>query len=654
MDTPNRNIVCTNAAEPAFSEALSDRTVGEIKALESLKPESLEPDELRRLIRMLDMRLTELETQNAELRQTQAELIAERERYFNFYNLAPLGYVSVNRQGLILKANPCMADLLGISQNDLMDQPITRFIHSKSIDSYERYRKQLFETHEPQTFELLMARMDETGFGARLSMFTAQDARGALICRMAVIDITARRFQEEQDQLTAQLIALINHPEEFRRNISQLAASLHEWSDCEAIGIRLKDGDDYPYYETRGFPPEFVRLENNLCSYGPDGAIRRDAEGRPMLDCMCGNVLSGRFDPAKSFFTINGSFCANTTTRLLATTTETDRHARTRNRCNGSGYESVALIPIRTDTRVFGLIQLNDHRPNRFSSNMITHFEKMADRLAIAMSRHQAEKELLESKAALEERVRNAVNELRQKDQALIQQSRMAAMGEMIGNIAHQWRQPLNTLGLIVANIQDAYQFNELNAEYMDHAVADCHRLIQKMSSTISDFFHFFRPEKAVSVFSARRQVEMAISLVQASFAHHNIAIHFETVKDAQLLGFSNEYSQALLNLLSNARDAILAQKCAAGRVDICIETTDRMGCVVVRDNGGGIPKEILDKIFDPYFTTRPQGTGIGLYMSKMIVERNMNGVITARNVAGGAEFAVCVPLANDQAIMQC
>jgi hypothetical protein len=123
---------------------------------------------------------------------------------------------------------------------------------------------------------------------------------------------------------------------------------------------------------------------------------------------------------------------------------------------------------------------------------MITHFEKMADRLAIAMSRHQAEKELLESKAALEERVRNAVNELRQKDQALIQQSRMAAMGEMIGNIAHQWQQPLNTLSLIVANIQDAYQFSELNAEYMDQAAADCHRLIQKMSSTISDFFIFF------------------------------------------------------------------------------------------------------------------------------------------------------------------
>ncbi len=378
------------------------------------------------------------------------------------------------------------------------------------------------------------------------------------------------------------------------------------------------------------------------------------AEGNPMLDCMCGNILRGRFNPARSFFTVNGSFYSNNSTRLLASTTEADRHARTRNRCNGSGYESVALIPIRTDTQVFGLIQLNDHRPNRFSSNMITHFEKMADRLAIAMSRHQAEKKLLESKAVLEERVRNAVNELRQKDQTLIQQSRMAAMGEMIGNIAHQWRQPLNTLSLIVANIQDAYQFNELNAEYMDQAAADCHRLIQKMSSTISDFFHFFRPNKVVSVFSARRQIEMAISLVQASFTNNNITIDFETERDVQLLGIPNEYSQVLLNLLSNAKDAILAQQCVAGRVNISIEIADRMGCVVVRDNGGGISEDILEKIFDPYFTTRPQGSGIGLYMSKMIVERSMNGGITARNVAGGAEFAVCIPLANDQAIIQC
>ena len=248
---------------------------------------------------------------------------------------------------------------------------------------------------------------------------------------------------------------------------------------------------------------------------------------------------------------------------------------------------------------------------------------------------------------SLEERIEKAVKELRQKDQVLIQQSRMAAMGEMIGNIAHQWRQPLNSLGLVIANIKDAYQFNELDAEYMDKATADCYRLIQKMSTTISDFFNFFRPNKKISIFSACKQIQEAISLVQASFMHHNIAIHFETAHDVKLMGLPNEYSQVLLNLLSNARDAIQTHKNSGGRVDIRIENTGDTGCVIVRDSGGGIPEDILEKIFDPYFTTRPQGSGIGLYMSKMIIEGNMNGRITAHNVDDGAEFIVCVPLAD-------
>jgi C4-dicarboxylate-specific signal transduction histidine kinase len=257
---------------------------------------------------------------------------------------------------------------------------------------------------------------------------------------------------------------------------------------------------------------------------------------------------------------------------------------------------------------------------------------------------------LEELNQSLEERIEKAVKELRQKDQVLIQQNRMAAMGEMIGNIAHQWRQPLNSLSLVIANIQDAYRFNELDAEYMDKAAADCYRLIQKMSTTISDFFNFFRPNKKISFFSARKQIQEAISLVQASFTHHNIAIHLETAHDAKLMGLPNEYSQVLLNLLSNARDAILAHKNGGGSVHIRIENIEDTGCVMVRDNGGGIPEDILEKIFDPYFTTRPQGSGIGLYMSKMIIEGNMNGRITAHNVDDGAEFVVSVPLAASEA----
>jgi PAS domain S-box-containing protein len=263
--------------------------------------------------------------------------------------------------------------------------------------------------------------------------------------------------------------------------------------------------------------------------------------------------------------------------------------------------------------------------------------------------RKQIEEELQHVNETLEQRVAQAVEKNMEQERMLIRQNRLAAMGEMIGNIAHQWRQPLNALGLVLFNIKDAFQFNTLNADFLDQAVADGSRMVQKMSATISDFSNFFRPDKEIMNFSALRQIREAVSLVASSFQNSNISIHIDAPRDIKLLGFPNEYSQVLLNLLSNAREAILAcEEPLSGRVDIGLTERNGQGCVMVRDNGGGIPAESLDRIFDPYFSTKESGTGIGLYMSKMIIERNMNGSITATNIEGGAEFSVCAPLAKE------
>ncbi len=214
-------------------------------------------------------------------------------------------------------------------------------------------------------------------------------------------DITARKLQEDEREQIAHFILLVNAPGDFRECISSLTASLQGWSGCEAVGIRLRAGDDYPYYESRGFPPAFVQEENHLCAYGHDGEILRDDAGNPVLECMCGNILCGRFDPAKPFFTAHGSFWTNSTTTLLASTAEADRQARTRNRCNGEGYESVALIPLRAGQQVLGLLQFNDHHPDRFTPELISRLERIADNLALALSRRQAEEELRQGREDL-------------------------------------------------------------------------------------------------------------------------------------------------------------------------------------------------------------------------------------------------------------
>jgi len=247
----------------------------------------------------------------------------------------------------------------------------------------------------------------------------------------------------------------------------------------------------------------------------------------------------------------------------------------------------------------------------------------------------------------LEVLISERTTELRQKDQLMISQNRQAAMGEMIGNIAHQWRQPLNALAIQLVNIKAAYQFNELTAEYIDKSVNNGDRLIQKMSDTITDFSNFFRPDKEIVTFSMLKQIKHAITLVEATMAKHNVSVHLDATKDVMLTGLPNEYSQVLLNLLANASDAITASGVSAGKITIRLYEQGEQGCLAIGDNGGGIPVNIMGEIFEPYFSTKSMGSGIGLSMSKMIIERSMNGHIEVNNIAGGAEFIIITPLAE-------
>jgi hypothetical protein len=197
--------------------------------------------------------------------------------------------------------------------------------------------------------------------------------------------------RDAREQLANRLLARINDPANAERVIGDVVRLVKEASGLEAVGIRLRDGDDYPYVETSGFPDHFVELERSLCVRDKEGAVACDERGRPRLECMCGNILRGRIDPAVPFFTRGGSFWSNCTTELLASTTDEERQAATRNRCNGMGYESVALIPLRARTEIIGLLQLNDKRRDRFTIEMIEWFEGLGTLLGIALGRRLAE-----------------------------------------------------------------------------------------------------------------------------------------------------------------------------------------------------------------------------------------------------------------------
>ena len=199
---------------------------------------------------------------------------------------------------------------------------------------------------------------------------------------------------DDEREATITLLKLVNSARDTRQLMKELTGFLKDWSGCDAVGVRLRHGDDYPYYETRGFTKEFVHAESSLCARDKEGMPLRDCRGRTVLECMCGNVIRGRVDPSKPFFTENGSFWTNSTTKLLASTTQADLQGRTRNRCNKEGYESVALIPLRYVGVTFGLLQFNDKREGRFTAEYIALLERLAGSAAIVVAQRQAEEQV--------------------------------------------------------------------------------------------------------------------------------------------------------------------------------------------------------------------------------------------------------------------
>jgi len=254
-----------------------------------------------------------------------------------------------------------------------------------------------------------------------------------------------------------------------------------------------------------------------------------------------------------------------------------------------------------------------------------------------------SEQKYLQLAETLEQRIQIAVEEARTREQLLIRQGRLAAMGEMIGNIAHQWRQPLNILALIIQELPVYYERNLFNKPYLDATVLRAMQVISQMSNTIDGFRNFFRPDKEKICFQVREVLEKSVSMVDAVFGPLNLAVEMVVENEIAVNGYPNEFSQVILNILLNAKDAFVCRKVEQPKVLVRLFRENGKAVLTITDNAGGIAEEIMQSIFDPYFSTKSpdKGTGIGLFMSKAIIEKNMNGTLSVRNVGSGAEFRI-------------
>jgi len=277
-------------------------------------------------------------------------------------------------------------------------------------------------------------------------------------------------------------------------------------------------------------------------------------------------------------------------------------------------------------------------------TRLVPAIERELAEAEVRIKQRQSDHELEQLHKHMETRVAEMVADLRFRDRAMIQQSRMASMGEMISNIAHQWRQPLNNVALIIQSIQVGFSSGTLTREEMDNDIHEAMEALQHMSRTIDDFRSFFKEDKEKKKFYISTAVRSALTLVSASLKNHQIQIELKNEEEEiSALGYQNEYAQVLLNIISNAREAGIERAIHSPRISVRVTCENEHSVLYIRDNCGGIPDEVMTRIFDPYFTTRghEKGTGIGLYMSKVIIEQHMGGSLTVRNVEGGAEFRI-------------
>jgi len=240
--------------------------------------------------------------------------------------------------------------------------------------------------------------------------------------------------------------------------------------------------------------------------------------------------------------------------------------------------------------------------------------------------------------------VSRAIVESKKKDRAMLHQSRLAKMGEMLSMISHQWRQPLNQLSGIFMEIETKLMFKKADEKFLFSSSQNATNIIEYMSNTIEDFKNFFKPEKDKEEFLISSACENAITLVSESLENQSIQLYYKVINDKIIKGYPREYSQVVLNLLINAKDELLLHKTFNAHIYLIVNTIENRSMVAVKDNAGGIKIENIEKIFEPYFSTKTvQGTGLGLYMSKMIIEKNMNGMLTVRNTKKGALFKIII-----------
>lgn len=412
---------------------------------------------------------------------------------------------------------------------------------------------------------------------------------------------------------------------DFRTGAGRILPYLVQITGCEAVALRVHDQkDDFPYFAHLGFDPRFVAQESVLCRIGLDGRVIRDAQGVAELECMCGLVLRGRTSPERSFFTEGGSFWTNSTSDLLAGTSDATRGTKTRNTCNAWTYESVALVPMHAGNGIVGLLQANSRQRDRFTPGLIQFLERISRHIGAAIEASWRREELTGMLHEFKERRRGA--------EALV------AMGELASTLAHELKNPLAGMMLSATRLRRALKGQELEsvAHHLCSSIGTLNETVTSLTASIRN------PRLCRESVRLSEVLESALLLVAPRASAQNVRIvrDFGPEPD-RVLADPNFLKRAFLNLLVNALDVM---PCSGA---LWVRTRPLEGGeveVTIADTGPGVDPNEVERLFEAFTTTKPQGTGLGLGIVRRLLELHSGSVTLRPRASGGTEAVVRLP----------
>ncbi len=574
-------------------------------------------------------------TDITERKQAGEALRASEEQFRSMFEMASHGMGQANpHTGQMLRVNQKMCEITGYPAEELLKLRVEDITHPDDRQANTGLFKRAVQGDEPSyRMEKRYVRKDGSVVWVNVNMIVIRDATGSAISTVATIeDITARKQADACRRIGGEILHGLLQSDDVKSSVRRIVATLKKEGGFDAVGVRMQEGEDFPYAFQEGFPEGFLRTENSLAARGPDGGVCRDKDGKVCLECTCGLVIAGKTDPSNPLFTPGGSCWTNDSLSLPRTPDDNDPRLHPRNQCIHFGYASVALIPIRTQERIIGLIQINDHRKGCFTLETVEILEGVAGYIGETLMRKKIEHE---------------------RNEALLRaEAAAAAKSEFLGVMSHELRTPLNgVLG-----------FSELLSDTaLDDEQKSYTQTIRKsgehLLAVVNDILDFSSIEKGV--LAIREESFAVVELVNSSGltiqkAARDKGIGFHTVIGSgvpeRISGDELRIRQILINLLGNA-----VKFTSIGSVTLQVTTVTEGGgellAFSVEDTGIGMVPGTIGVLFQPFTQAEMKmsrtfgGTGLGLAISQRLAEA-MGGKITVTSTPGkGSVFTFRLPL---------